>query len=186
MAPADDESDLPARQFGWWDMFVDPADDPRADGGFDNNERAMLVGYLNDRRLTFQMKCAGLDAEAMARRSVPPSDLSLLGLLRHLTDVERHWFRREIAGDDMPDRYRGAGFEGAVPDPAVVEEAWDAWREEVAFSDSVVAAAEDVGMLGRGRGVPLREVLIHLIEEYARHNGHADLLRERIDGRVGQ
>ena len=77
MAPDGPDADLPPRQFGWSDMFVDPQDDARADGGFENNERAMLVGYLSDRRLTLQMKCAGLDAGGMARRSVPPSDLSL-------------------------------------------------------------------------------------------------------------
>ena len=180
------EIELPVRRFGWSDMFVEASEDPRADGGFDNNERVMLIGYLADRRLTFEMKCAGLDAVGMARRSVPPSDLSLLGLLRHLTDVERHWFRQEMAGDDAPDRYGAAEFEGAVPDAALVEEAWEAWREEVAFADRLVAEADDLGACGQRRGVPLREVLIHMIEEYARHNGHADLLRERIDGRVGQ
>lgn len=167
-------------------MFVGPSEDPRVDGGFDNNERAMLIGYLADRRLTFAMKCAGLGSVEMAHRSVPPSDLSLLGLLRHLADVERHWFRQEMAGDGVPDRYGDAEFVGAVPDPAVVEEAWEAWREEVAFSDRFVIEAGDLGLLGVRSGVPLREVLIHMIEEYARHNGHADLLRERIDGRIGQ
>lgn len=180
------EPDLPARRFGWSDMFVAPEADPRTDGGFDNNERAMLVGYLADRRLTFKMKCADLDAEGMACRSVPPSNLSLLGLLRHLTDVERHWFRQEMVGSDEPDRYGDDEFTGAVADPAVVEDAWRAWREEVAFSDRVVEETANLGTRGKRRGVPLREVLIHMIEEYARHNGHADLLRERIDGRVGQ
>ena len=167
-------------------MFVDPSDDPRADGRFGNDERSMLVGYLADRRLTFQMKCSGLDPAGMASRSVPPSDLSLLGLLRHLTDVERHWFRQEMAGDASPDRYGEDDFRGAVADPVVVEEAWWAWRDEVVFAERVVAEADDLGMAGKRRGVPLRAVLIHMIEEYARHNGHADLLRERIDGRVGQ
>src|SRR2546423_15514005 len=110
-------------------MFVDPDDDPRADGGFENNERAMLVGYLSDRRLTFEMKCAGLDAEGMARRSVEPSDLSLLGLLRHLADVERSWFRQEMAGLDVPDHYGDNDFEGASPDPALVATAWATWRQ---------------------------------------------------------
>ena len=180
------ETDVPARSFGWSDMFVDPDDDPRADGGFENNERAMLVGYLNDRRLTFEMKCAGLDAEGMARRSVEPSDLSLLGLLRHLAEVERHWFRREMAGLDVENHYGDGDFEGASPDPAGVAAAWETWREEIAFAEQVVADSPDLGVLGQKTGVPLREVLVHMIEEYARHNGHADLLRERIDGRVGQ
>ena len=166
-------------------MFVDPEHDPRADGGFANNERAMLVGYLRDRRLTFEMKCEGLDAEGMARRSVEPSDMSLLGLLRHLADVERHWFRQEMAGLDAPYHYAD-DFAGAAPDPAIVAEAWEAWREEVAFAEQFVDDSPDLGMLGKKSGVPLREVLVHMIEEYARHNGHADLIRERIDGRVGQ
>src|SRR5437879_9662828 len=129
VAASDEDQDLPVRTFGWWDMFVEPSEDPRVDGDFENTERAMLVGYLADRRLTFEMKCAGLDAEQMARRSVLPSDLSLLGLLRHLADVERHWFRQEIAGRDEPDRYEGdTDFAGAVGAPAVVEEASRACR----------------------------------------------------------
>jgi uncharacterized damage-inducible protein DinB len=182
---------VPARSFGWWDMWVSPEDDPRADGGFENNERAMLVGFLSDRRLTLQMKCAGLDAEAMARRSVEPSNLSLLGLVRHMAEGERTWFRRFMAGEDVPLLYRtdedpNAEFTGAVADPEVVAEAWNAWREEVAFAEKFVADAPDLGILGKDPQVPLREVMVHLIEEYARHNGHADFLRERIDGRVGQ
>jgi uncharacterized damage-inducible protein DinB len=167
-------------------MWVEPDQDPRTDGGFDNNERAMLVGYLADRRLTFEMKCADLDAEGMAKRSVEPSDMSLLGLVRHLADVELHWFRREMAGLDVPDHYEGRDFEDAAPDPAMVAEAWQTWREEVAFAEKFVDDSTDLGVLGKNDGVPLREVLIHMIEEYARHNGHADFLRERIDGRVGQ
>lgn len=179
-------AELPGRRFGWSDMFVAPEDDPRTDGGFANDERSMLLGYLADRRRTFEMKCADLGATAMATRSVPPSDMSLLGLLRHLTDVERHWFRQEIAGSDELDRYGDDDFAGAVPDASAVADAWKAWRDEVEFSDRVVAESPDVAARGKKRGVPIREVLVHMIEEYARHNGHADLLRERIDGRVGQ
>jgi uncharacterized damage-inducible protein DinB len=185
--PAD--QDLPTRQFGWWDMFVSPDEDPRTDGGF-RGERATLVGFLRDQRLTLELKCSGLDADAMARRSVPPSSLSLLGLVRHLADVERGWFRRRLAGQDAPSRYRtdadpDGAFDCAVPDPEVVAEAWAAWRAEVAFAERFVAEAPDLDLTGP-EGEVLREVLVHMIEEYARHNGHADLLRERIDGRVGQ
>jgi uncharacterized damage-inducible protein DinB len=181
--------DPPARRFGWWDMFVHPDDDPRTDGGF-TGERATLVGYLRDQRLTLELKCAGLDAADLARRSVEPSNLSLLGLVRHLADVERTWFRRRLAGQDAPPHYRSeAGrdwdFDGAVPDPEVVAEAWETWRAEVAFADRFVAEAPDLDLVGKDGDV-LREVLVHMIEEYARHNGHADFLRERIDGRVGQ
>ncbi|MFF4565171.1 DinB family protein [Streptomyces sp. NPDC001435] len=182
----------PGRSFGWWDMFVSPEDDPRSDGGF-VGELDTLVGFLRDQRLTLEMKCAGLDAEAMARRSVPPSDLSLLGLLRHLAEVERHWFRQVMAGQDAPRLYRTADdphadFDGAAPDPGLVAEAWRTWRAEVAFAEHLVAEAPSLDITGFDADEPvaLREVLVHMIEEYARHNGHADFLRERIDGRVGQ
>jgi uncharacterized damage-inducible protein DinB len=181
--------DPPARSFAWSNMFVRPADDPRTDGGF-TGERDTLVGYLRDQRLTLELKCSGLDADAMARRAVEPSNLSLLGLVRHLADVERGWFRRTLAGQDAPPHYRtrDADFDGAVPDPDVVTRAWDVWRAEVAFAEEFVAGAPDLDITGSNGEEPmsLREVLVHMIEEYARHNGHADLLRERIDGRVGQ
>jgi uncharacterized damage-inducible protein DinB len=190
--------DQPVRRFGWWDVFVHPDEDPREDGGQVEGERATLVRYLRDRRLTLELKCSGLDAAAMARRSVEPSNLSLLGLVRHLAEVEQHWFRRVLAGQDVPRHYRteanpDAAFDGAVPDPQVVAQAWDTWRAEVGFAERFVAGAPDLDVAGRydtgtsGQGtIPLREVLVHMIEEYARHNGHADFLRERIDGRVGQ
>jgi uncharacterized damage-inducible protein DinB len=190
------------RQFGWLDMFVGPDADPRGIGGIfvhHGDERTVLDGYLHDYRLTLELKCAGLDAEAMARRSVEPSDLSLLGLVRHLSDAERYWFRHVMAGEDAPARYRkSAGddhdraFSDAVADPAAVALAWENWRDEVAFAERFVGAASDLSLckpyIGRGghQGqVSLREVLVHMIEEYARHIGHADLLRERIDGKVG-
>ena len=181
------------RSFGWSDMFVRPEDDPRTDGGF-GNERTTLVGYLRDYRLTIELKCSGLDATGMACRSVEPSNLSLLGLVRHLADVERHWFRRVLDGQDTPWLYRrdddrDAAFNGAIADPEVVASAWAAWRAEVSFAEHFVEEAPSLevsGTYGKGDVISLREVLVHMIEEYARHAGHADLLRERIDGRVGQ
>jgi len=172
------------------DMWADPDDDPRETGVVAVGERSTLLGYLRRYRLTLEMKCADLDAGQLARRSVPPSTMSLLGLIRHMGEVERHWFRREMAGQDAPELYRSdldreGDWNGAVPDPAVADEAWRAWRAEVAFAEQFVADSADLGALG-ATGVPLREVLVHMIEEYARHCGHADLLRERIDGRVGQ
>ena len=172
------------------DMWVDPDDDPRERPAEGTDERAVLLDYLRRHRLTLEMKCAGLDAGQLARRSVPPSTMSLLGLVRHLADVERAWFRRDMAGQEAPPLFyteadRDGDWTGAVPDPAVVEEAWRAWREEVAFAAELVAATSDLGTTGRS-GPSLRDVLVHMIEEYARHCGHADLLRERIDGRVGQ
>jgi len=182
----------PERRFGWSDMFVHPDEDPRSEGGF-TDERALLVEYLRDQRLTLELKCSGLDADALARRSVPPSNLSLLGLVRHMAEVERNWFRRRMAGEEAPRRYKSevdpdGDFNGAVADPDVVAEAWAAWRAEVDFADRFVADAPDLGLAARNPEleVTLREVLLHMVEEYARHNGHADFLRERIDGRVGQ
>jgi hypothetical protein len=185
----DDPNEEPARRFGWSDMFVHPDDDPRADGEF-HGERDVLVGYLRDQRLTLELKCSGLDADDLARRSVPPSNLSLLGIVRHMAGVEQSWFRLRLAGQDAVRLYRSdtdrdADFNGAVPDPDVVAEAWSAWRAEVAFADQYVAAAPNLDLVGAD-GHVLRDVLVHMIEEYARHNGHADFLRERIDGRVGQ
>ncbi|WP_042420595.1 DinB family protein [Streptacidiphilus anmyonensis] len=156
-------------------------------------ERDVLVGVLGAQRATLEAKCAGLGAAELAERSVPPSTLSLLGLVRHLADVERRWFRRALAGHDAPDRYAtperpDADFDAATDDPALVAAAWAAWREEVAFAESFTAATPDLDLTGKDswRGpVSLRWVLIHMVEEYARHNGHADLLRERIDGAVG-
>jgi uncharacterized damage-inducible protein DinB len=169
-------------------------DDPRNTGTELEGERATLVDYLRVYRLTMEMKCADLDAEQLARRSVPPSTMSLLGLVRHMADVERNWFRRVMAGQDAPPLYwsdeaADADWADAVADPAVVAEAWQSWRDEVAFAESFVAGAPDLGIRGTmrdGSTLALREVIVHMIEEYARHAGHADLLRERIDGRVGQ
>jgi hypothetical protein len=181
----------PERSFGWRNYFVPPDADPRADGGFEG-ELATLAGYLRDRRLTLELKCSGLDAAAMARRSVEPSDLSLLGLIRHLTDVEQYWFRYAMARQELSWPYRtesdpDAALHGAVPDPEVVAQAWAAWRAEVEFADRLVAEAPGLDFTGRNGSQPisLREVLVIMIDEYARHCGHADFLRERIDGRVG-
>ena len=194
-APGQGPGDVAAgitRTFGWQDLFVRPEDDPRSDGGL-GDERATLTGYLRDYRLTLELKCSGLDAAGMACRSVPPSNLSLLGLVRHLTDVERNWFRRVLAGQDVGWRFRrdddrDAAFDEAAADPDLVDAAWAAWREEVRFAERFVDEAPDLEVTGTYREdiVSLREVLVHMIEEYARHMGHADLLRERIDGRVGQ
>jgi uncharacterized damage-inducible protein DinB len=180
---------MAARKFP--DMWVDPEDDPREGGSSLGDERTTLVEYLRCQRLTLELKCSGLDAAAMARRSVEPSTMSLLGLVRHMAEVERGWFRRVMAGQDAPrifcsDTDRDGDWNGAVPDPDVVAEAWKLWRAECGFTDQFVAEAPDLGITDPDREVSLREVLVHMVEEYARHNGHADLLRERIDGRVGQ
>jgi uncharacterized damage-inducible protein DinB len=175
------------------DMWVDPEDDPReALGGVPRNEKENLVAYLAFYRLTVEMKCDGLDAEQMARRSVEPSTMSLLGLIRHMADVERSWFRRHLSGEDVAyvyrtDEDRDADWNGATADDEVVAEAWRSWREECAFSDAFIAAHDmDLIVETANRRLALRDVVVHMIEEYARHAGHADLIRERIDGRTGQ
>jgi uncharacterized damage-inducible protein DinB len=174
--------------------FVDPADDPRNTGATTGGERATLIEYLDFQRRTLELKCADLDAGQLARRSVEPSTMSLLGLVRHLADVERGWFRRTLGGQDVPRIFQSdadpdGDFNGAVGDDDVVAQSWAAWRAEVAFAEQFVADAQDLDVVGnhhRHGPVALREILVHMIEEYARHNGHADLLRERIDGRIGQ
>ena len=175
------------------DMWLDPDDDPRATGAAAEGERAVLLDYLRHYRLTLELKCDGLDAGQLARRSVPPSTMSLLGLVRHMAKVEHNWFRRVMQGSDIPRLYwsedhRDLDFDGALPDPEVVADAWASWRREVAHSEAFVEAAESLDVQGVHPDGPvaLREVLVHMIEEYARHAGHADLLRECIDGRTGQ
>ncbi|MGC4896731.1 DinB family protein [Micromonospora sp. DT31] len=167
-------------------------DDRRFTASATGDERQLLHDMLRAQRATLTVKCSDV-GEALARRSVPPSTLSLLGLIRHLADVERRWFRQVLAGHDAPPRFSSrarpdADFDDAAPDPALVRAAWQAWHDEVTFADVFVTAAAGLDIEGhdswRGR-VSLRWVLIHLIEEYARHNGHADLLRERIDGTIG-
>lgn len=173
-------------------MWVEPSQDPRETGVKVDQERSALVEYLRAYRLTLEMKCADLDPGQLARRSVPPSSMSLLGLVRHMAEVERYWFRRVMAGERVSEARGTPGegaWEGARPDPEVVARAWEDWRREVEFSERLVSETEDLARTGRtrdGAELQLREVLLHLVEEYARHCGHADLLRERIDGRVGQ
>ena len=175
-------------------------DDPRENGPRLGDERATLAEALRCQRLTLELKCAGLDAQAMARRAVEPSTMSLLGVVRHLAETERATFRVLMAGQDAPRLFCSAvdpdgDFDGAVPDPQVVAQAWDAWRAEVDFATRFVAvapslditASDPLNQHGSGGGpISLREVLVGMIQEYARHMGHVDLLRERIDGRIGQ
>ena len=177
------------------DMFIEPDKDPRTEPPPRGGELATLAGFLRWQRETLELKCSGLAPAALARRSVEPSTMSLLGLVRHMADVERGWFRSFMAGQDAPSHFSSredpdGDFDGARPDAAAVEQAWRAWREEIAFADEFVAAAPSLELTGKRedawRGpLSLRWVLTHMIEEYARHNGHADLLRERIDGAVG-
>jgi len=176
-------------------MWTEPAQDPRTYGN-PVGEKATYEEYLANYRLTLEMKCADLDPEQLAARSVPPSTMSLLGLVRHVAQVENHWFQRVLQGrTDGPRLYgreddRDFDFTGAVADPAVVADAFATWKREIAAAEAWLAATDESDL---GRQVPfgdetvaVRDVLVHLIEEYARHAGHADLLRECIDGRTGQ
>jgi len=185
-------SDHPARwsqATDYPDMWADPGDDPRNnEAASPDGELATLQDYLTSYRLTLLLKCEGLDAEQLARRSVPPSTMSLLGLLRHLAEVERDWRDWISDGDPTPKLYgeRDADFDGAVGEQAAVEAARADLAREQAATDAALAEHPDLGeRLGKDH-VAVRELLVHRIEEYARHCGHADLLRECVDGRVGQ
>ncbi|MGW5738404.1 MULTISPECIES: mycothiol transferase [Streptomyces] len=171
------------------DMWADPDDDPRnSDGVSPDGELATLQDFLANYRLTLKMKCEGLDAEQLARRSVPPSTLSLLGLLRHLAEVERDWRNWIRTDEPLPKLYgeRDADFHGAVGEQSVVDAAYADLAREQAALDAELAEHPDLGeRLGKD-GFAVRELMVHRIEEYARHCGQADLLRECIDGRVGQ
>ena len=171
------------------DMWLDPDEDPRDSPGVSpEGELATLQDYLTDYRLTLLMKCQGLNAEQLARRSVPPSTMSLLGLLRHVADVERDW-RGWILPGDPPSKLYGAGdaaFDGAVGEQALVDAAYADLAREQAATDAVLAEHTDLSVRLGKDAIAVRELLVHRIEEYARHCGHADLWRECIDGRVGQ
>jgi uncharacterized damage-inducible protein DinB len=175
-------------------LWLDPDDDPRFTDTNPVGERETLLDYLRHYRMTLELKCDGLTPEQLARRSVPPSTMSLLGLVRHMARVEHHWFRRVMQHQlDVPRLYRtdddpDLDFDGAVADADVVADAWASWRREVAEAERYVDSVESLDVEGSHHDGPvaLREVLVHMIEEYARHAGHADLLRECIDGRTGQ
>ncbi|MFF3542515.1 DinB family protein [Streptomyces platensis] len=171
------------------DMWIDPNDDPRdSEGPGPEGELATLQDYLSSYRMTLRMKCEGLDAEQLARRSVPPSTMSLLGLIRHLAEVERDWRNWLTDGDPLPKLYgaRDADFHGAVAEQAVVDASYADLEREQATTDAALAEYADLGQRVGQENIAIRELLVHRIEEYARHCGHADLLRECVDGRVGQ
>jgi uncharacterized damage-inducible protein DinB len=154
------------------------------------DEREVLTSYLDWHRETFALKCAGIAPERLSEKGVPPSGLSLHGLLRHLAGAERWWFRVQFAGEDVAllhysDHDPNQDFD--VLD-GNVDEAFAVWRAECERSREIVAATPlDATGTPRPGGEPvaLRRVLVHMLAEYARHNGHADLLRERIDGATG-
>ncbi|MFG2963213.1 MULTISPECIES: DinB family protein [unclassified Streptomyces] len=155
------------------------------------SERDMLRAFLDYHRDTLAMKCAGLTDEELRQRSMPPSTLSLLGLVRHLAEVERTWFRRVFEDHDIPLVWSDEmDFQVAYDASASTRaEAFAAWEAEVAESRRIereAASLDRVGYQPRWEEeVSLRMVMLHVLLEYGRHNGHADLLREGVDGTVG-
>ena len=169
-----------------------PAAPDRADPPFVAGERAMLESWLDFHRATLLHKCSGLDAAQLRSRSVPPSSLSLLGLARHMTDVERYWFRYVMLGEEVAPVYWDETGEDRDFDDVDTADATADLAAYGAMVETCRAAAAQVDDLDspavqqrHGRVVSLRWILVHMVEEYARHNGHADLLRERIDGSTG-
>jgi uncharacterized damage-inducible protein DinB len=164
----------------------------RTEPAYELGETEMLTGWLDYERATLATKCEGLSDAQLRERSVRPSTLSLLGLVRHMAEVERNWFRRVLAQEDAPPHYYSdpddpdGDFDNV--DSADVAEAFATWGAECEHARSVTAGATTLDQTGlrREERVSVRWVLVHMIEEYARHNGHADLLRERIDGTVGE
>jgi uncharacterized damage-inducible protein DinB len=167
------------------------ADDTRQLLPLIGGERETLTAYLEWHRQTFELTCAGVAPEPLSEKGVPPSGLSLHGMLRHLAGAERWWFRLQFAGEDVPMLYYSdddpnQGFDTLDGD---VTEALAVWRAECERSREIVADASSLRQTGTrvsdGQPFRMRQLLVHLIAEYARHNGHADLLRERIDGKTG-
>jgi uncharacterized damage-inducible protein DinB len=162
--------------------------------GLQAGERDMLNGWLDFHRAVLLWKCEGLTDDQLKQRAVPPSSLTLLGLVRHMAEVERGWFRVVLLGEDLPDLYttpEGADPEFNGVDDADVAADVAAFEAECAAARQAVATAPDLDVLSKersqrtGQQFSLRWILTHMIEEYARHNGHADLLRESIDGATG-
>jgi uncharacterized damage-inducible protein DinB len=162
----------------------------RVDEPYTADERATLEGFLDWYRATLLAKCQGLTPEQLAEQSVPPSILSLIGMVRHMIEVERSWFRRGFDGQEVPRPYtteedQDADFERASP--ATAEADYNAFTAELELARAAAAGHEldETFVSRRGHDISLRWVYVHMIEEYARHCGHADLIRERIDGATG-
>ncbi|GGX25793.1 DinB family protein [Streptomyces chryseus] len=155
------------------------------------DEREILRAFLDYHRATLAMKCEGLTDEELRQQSMPPSTLSLLGLVRHMAEVERAWFQRVFEDNDAPmvwsDRI---DFQAAYDaSTSTREEAFAAWEAEVENSRRIEREAESLDRPGHqprwGEEVSLRMVMLHVLLEYGRHNGHADFLRQGVDGTVG-
>jgi uncharacterized damage-inducible protein DinB len=168
-------------------------EDLRIDPPLAADERTMLCAWLDWHRGTLLHKCDGLEPVQLCTRSVEPSTMSLIGLVRHMAEVERGWFERTMLGADAPPRYYGpdnpdGDFDDVMPDACDAD--IGTWLADCARSRQIVAetaSLDEVSVGSRPEGpITLRWILVHMIEEYARHNGHADLLRERIDGQTGE
>jgi uncharacterized damage-inducible protein DinB len=162
----------------------------RVDPTFVSEERDSLRAWLEFQRATLEWKCEGLDRDGLDARPIPSSLLSLHGLVRHMAEVERNWFRRVLAGEDAPplyydDQHPDGDFE--LLDDADWRSDLATWKAECDRARELEAAAPSFDITGtrRGEEVDLRWIMVHMIEEYARHNGHADLIRELVDGTVG-
>jgi hypothetical protein len=155
----------------------------------DASEREMLRDWLDWHRATLLRKCAGLDAARLATRAVPPSNLSLLGLVRHMSDTERGWVRQTCRGEQIPDLYYRSdapSADFAEADPAGAEADFERYRAECQAVDAALDGVNlDETFTFREKPISVRWMWQHLVEEYARHNGHADLIREAIDGSTG-
>ncbi len=176
------------------EMWLLPQDDPRTQLPFSTGEKGSLTSSLEHHRLTLRLKCEDLTPEQMGTRSVPPSDLSLLGMVQHMARVEHRWFRLTLGGDAGGQRLYDdgtGGFTDITPTEEGVNAAWLVWRTEVDHArrvwDDWPEAELIVGLPdGRGGTVSVRDMAVHMVEEYARHMGHVDLLRECLDGRTGR
>lgn len=193
---------------GWFLPMAAPSDSPvsvatrrddgavsthaveRTDPPFEANERDTLSSFLDYYRATIALKCDGVSEDQLRERALPPSNLSLLGIVRHLAEVERSWFRRNVVkevndGLWVSDDDVDADFDHV--EHADVAEAFAAWREHCERSRQILAgvASLDDTFTSRHGAISLRWLLVHMVEEYARHAGHADLLRERLDGATG-
>lgn len=156
------------------------------------DERATVVGWLDFYRATLAIKCEGLTEAQLRTASVPPSPLTLLGLVRHMAEVERNWFRRVLVDEQAPPIYASTpspeGHDGGFEfgEDASFEEAFATWQSEIAHATTTCASRElDATSPFMGGQVTLRWIYNHMIAEYASHIGHADLIRERIDGATG-
>ena len=166
----------------WTAPDIKPVDEP-----FISDERTMLAAFLDAHRDYLLEKCAGLTGEQLARRPVSPSNLSLLGLVRHMSEVERSWFRRRFLGSDLPMLYvrednEDADFTDLDPEQAEADYATLLRERDLAREAVAKASLDDTFVHTRWGEMSLRWTYHHLICEYAQHNGHADLLREAIDG----